>query len=125
MSLAVLPAGKPIAIRPAASDNMAVAHEALAVGADMGEGQHVHAHSFGMLPFRRAFESGARLRSLPPLHGKGMNLKCGDSADGLSTVKRKGNEIFDLLLKTLSGRCSEEFGFGEADFVPWPIGAAF
>jgi len=111
MSLIVLPVGRPIAIRLAESNDVVLAHEALAASADMGEGQPVHAHGFSMLPFGRAFGPGADLRSLPPLRGKGMKLNCGDSADGLSTVERKGNEIFDLLLETASGRRSEESGF--------------
>jgi altronate hydrolase len=59
--------------------------------------------------------------------GEDMDLNCGDIADGLSTIEQKGNEIFDLLLETASGRRSrsEEFGFGDVEFVPWQIGATF
>jgi altronate hydrolase len=36
-----------------------------------------------------------------------------------------GQQIYDLLLETASGKKtkSEEFGYGDNEFVPWKIGA--
>ncbi len=41
------------------------------------------------------------------------------------TLEEKGREIFDYLLKVASGEKSksEEMGYGDAEFVPWQIGA--
>jgi altronate hydrolase len=37
----------------------------------------------------------------------------------------KGREIFNLIIETASGRKtkSEEFGYGDNEFVPWHLGA--
>jgi altronate hydrolase/galactarate dehydratase len=54
-----------------------------------------------------------------------MDLNCGDIvSDGVS-VAAKGQEIFELLLRTASGERtkSELLGFGGAEFVPWAMGA--
>jgi altronate hydrolase len=53
-----------------------------------------------------------------------MDINCGDVLDGVS-IEAKGREIFGRLLEVASGRRtkSEEFGYGDAEFVPWVIGA--
>jgi altronate hydrolase len=40
-------------------------------------------------------------------------------------VAQKGEEIFKKVLATASGAStkSEELGYGDAEFVPWQIGA--
>jgi altronate hydrolase len=54
-----------------------------------------------------------------------MDIDCGTIATGQSSIAQKGQEIFDLVLETASGRLSksESLGFGRAEFVPWVIGA--
>ena len=54
-----------------------------------------------------------------------MDLNCGGIADGDDTVTACGRRIFDALLRVASGERtkSETFGFGEAEFSPWQIGA--
>jgi altronate hydrolase len=54
-----------------------------------------------------------------------MDLNCGVVIDGGATVEELGEQIFDLMLETASGRrtMSEEFGFGEDEFQPWAVGA--
>ncbi|HRD74712.1 MAG TPA: UxaA family hydrolase, partial [Hyphomicrobiaceae bacterium] len=49
---------------------------------------------------------------------------CGDIIDGVS-IEAKGREIFDTVLRVASGKRSksEELGYGDAEFVPWQIGA--
>ena len=53
-----------------------------------------------------------------------MDINCGDIVDGVS-IEAKGQEIFDFLLKTASGAKtkSEQLGYGDAEYVPWVIGA--
>ena len=53
-----------------------------------------------------------------------MDINCGDILDGVP-VKQKGEEIFRKVLETASGKRtkSEELGYGDAEFVPWQIGA--
>ncbi len=53
-----------------------------------------------------------------------MDINCGDVLDGVSIVD-KGKEIFDKILEVASGAQtkSEQFGYGEAEFTPWQIGA--
>ena len=53
-----------------------------------------------------------------------MDINCGDVLDGVS-VAQKGQEIFKALLKVASGQPtkSEALGYGDAEFVPWQIGA--
>lgn len=53
-----------------------------------------------------------------------MDINCGDILDGV-TIAAKGQEIFDQLLKVASGEKSksEQLGYGDAEFVPWQIGA--
>jgi altronate hydrolase len=53
-----------------------------------------------------------------------MDIGCGDILDGVP-VAEKGRAIFDRLLKVASGERtkSEQLGYGDAEFVPWQIGA--
>ena len=53
-----------------------------------------------------------------------MDINCGDILDGVS-VAQKGEEIFKKVLSVASGEPtkSEDLGYGDAEFVPWQIGA--
>jgi altronate hydrolase len=53
-----------------------------------------------------------------------MDINCGDIVDGVS-IDAKGREIFDFMLRTASGEKtkSEQLGYGDAEYVPWVIGA--
>jgi altronate hydrolase len=53
-----------------------------------------------------------------------MDINCGDILDGVS-IGDKGQEIFDTILKIASGERSksEELGYGDAEFLPWQVGA--
>ncbi len=53
-----------------------------------------------------------------------MDINCGDVLDGVS-IEDKGREIFEELLRVASGKRSksEDFGYGDNEFVPWQIGA--
>jgi altronate hydrolase len=53
-----------------------------------------------------------------------MDVNCGDILDGVS-IEDKGQEIFRKILEVASGAPSksEELGYGDAEFVPWQIGA--
>jgi len=53
-----------------------------------------------------------------------MDINCGDIIDGVS-IADKGKEIFEHVLRVASGEHSksETLGYGDAEFVPWTIGA--
>jgi altronate hydrolase len=53
-----------------------------------------------------------------------MDLDCGAIAYGDATVEEVGRQIFELVLRTASGRRtrSELLGFGQEEFVPWQRG---
>ncbi len=53
-----------------------------------------------------------------------MDINCGDVLEGV-TIERKGQEIFDAMLRVASGERtkSEELGYGDNEFVPWQVGA--
>jgi len=53
-----------------------------------------------------------------------MDINCGDILDGVS-IEQKGQEIFETILRVASGEHSksEALGYGDAEFVPWQIGA--
>ena len=53
-----------------------------------------------------------------------MDINCGDVLDGVS-IEDKGAEIFAKILEVASGAPSksEVLGYGDAEFVPWQIGA--
>jgi altronate hydrolase len=54
-----------------------------------------------------------------------MDINCGEVVDGDATVDDLGERIFRKILETASGTPtkSEEFGFGDEEFLPWQIGA--
>lgn len=54
-----------------------------------------------------------------------MDLNCGDIMDGTATVKDKGAEIFEALIRVASGEKSrsEALDLGNEEFVPWMLGA--
>jgi altronate hydrolase len=53
-----------------------------------------------------------------------MDINCGDILDGV-TIEEKAREIFEEMIAVASGKKSksEEFGYGDNEFVPWQIGA--
>jgi altronate hydrolase len=53
-----------------------------------------------------------------------MDVNCGDVLEGVS-IEAKGEEIFEEIIAVASGKKSksEELGYGDAEFVPWQIGA--
>jgi len=53
-----------------------------------------------------------------------MDINCGDILDGVS-IEQKGREIFGTILRVASGERSksEKLGYGDAEFVPWQVGA--
>ena len=54
-----------------------------------------------------------------------MDINGGDIVVGTSTVAQKGQEIFEMMLRTASGQKSksEALGMGSEEFVPWYLGA--
>ena len=54
-----------------------------------------------------------------------MDFDAGAVLDGEATVSELGQKLFDEILAVASGRPtkSEEFGFGDEEFVPWQLGA--
>ncbi|WP_142850222.1 UxaA family hydrolase [Telmatospirillum sp. J64-1] len=54
-----------------------------------------------------------------------MDIDCGTIATGDATIAEVGEQIFQLILETASGRKtkSEELGFGSDEFAPWQMGA--
>ncbi|MEX0628679.1 MAG: UxaA family hydrolase, partial [Cucumibacter sp.] len=53
-----------------------------------------------------------------------MDINCGEVLEGVS-LKDKGSEIFATILRVASGEKtkSEKLGYGDAEFVPWQVGA--
>ena len=54
-----------------------------------------------------------------------MDVNAGEVLSGEASLKEKGREIYDLLLRVASGEAtkSEAQGLGDYEFVPWQIGA--
>jgi altronate hydrolase len=54
-----------------------------------------------------------------------MDFDCGPVLDGRASVSELGEALFEEVLAVASGRLtkSEEFGFGDEEFVPWQLGA--
>ncbi|KQZ14617.1 MULTISPECIES: UxaA family hydrolase [unclassified Mesorhizobium] len=54
-----------------------------------------------------------------------MDVDAGVIASGEKTIPQLGRELFDLIVETASGRKtkSEDFGYGDNEFVPWHLGA--
>jgi altronate hydrolase len=69
-----------------------------------------------------------KLTTNTPLYEKmkeDMDIDCGVLLSGKTTVPKLGQQIFRRVLEVASGSKSksEEFGFGDNEFVPWRIGA--
>ncbi|WP_335946293.1 altronate dehydratase family protein [Salipiger bermudensis] len=60
-------------------------------------------------------------RSMP----EDIDIDCGGVVEEGVSLTEMGQRIYDLLLDTASGKktMSEEFGYGDNEFVPWKIGA--
>jgi len=56
---------------------------------------------------------------------KDMDVNCGPIADGDASVEDIGTEIFEMFLAVASGQQtkSEAQGLGDAEFIPWQVGA--
>ena len=54
-----------------------------------------------------------------------IDIDCGGVVEEGVSLTEMGQRIYDLLLDTASGKktMSEEFGYGDNEFVPWKIGA--
>jgi altronate hydrolase len=54
-----------------------------------------------------------------------MDIDCGVVVEEGLSLAQMGAEIYNALLDTASGQKtrSEEFGYGDNEFVPWKIGA--
>jgi altronate hydrolase len=54
-----------------------------------------------------------------------MDIDCGVVLDAGVSVAELGERIFERILEVASGdpTKSEKLGFGDAEFVPWQIGA--
>jgi altronate hydrolase len=54
-----------------------------------------------------------------------MDFDCGAVLEGAATVTELGEALFEEIVAVASGRHtkSEEFGFGDEEFVPWQLGA--
>lgn len=54
-----------------------------------------------------------------------MDINCGSIAEGSDTVSDAGERIFQKVLAVASGErtCSENYDYGDNEFVPWQIGA--
>src|SRR5436190_1612594 len=54
-----------------------------------------------------------------------MDINCGVIVDGKASIEQVGQQFFQLILETASGKKtkSEEFGYGEDEFAPWTLGA--
>ncbi len=54
-----------------------------------------------------------------------MDINCGSIVDGVASVSEMGEIIYEYVVGIASGKLSksEELGFGDAEFVPWQIGA--
>ncbi len=54
-----------------------------------------------------------------------MDINCGTIIDGTESLEQVGERIFQKMLAVASGENtkSEELGFGDAEFVPWQVGA--
>jgi altronate hydrolase len=54
-----------------------------------------------------------------------MDINCGETIDGGTTVGEMGEHIFNLILEVASGKKtkSELNGIGDDEFIPWKVGA--
>ena len=72
-------------------------------------------------PSIKLASNGELFRRMP----EDMDINCGVVVDEGVSLEDMGQRIYELLLDTASGRKSrsEEFGYGDHEFVPWKIGA--
>ena len=54
-----------------------------------------------------------------------IDINCGPIVDGEMSISEMGQTIFEFILDAASGKKtqSEVLGFGDTEFVPWPMGA--
>lgn len=54
-----------------------------------------------------------------------MDINCGGIIDGSDTIVKAGERIFEKVIAVASGErtCSEDYDYGDNEFVPWLIGA--
>jgi len=54
-----------------------------------------------------------------------MDIDCGVVLSGQVTLGQLGEQILQNIIDTASGKKtkSEEFGFGDNEFLPWSVGA--
>jgi len=54
-----------------------------------------------------------------------IDINCGPIVDGEMSISTMGQTIFKFILEAASGKKtqSEVLGFGDTEFVPWPMGA--
>ncbi len=57
--------------------------------------------------------------------GEDMDVNAGRIVEGTASIEAVGEEIYNLVLDVASGTktLSEEFGYGDNEFVPWSMGA--
>ena len=72
-------------------------------------------------PSLKLASNSALYQSMP----EDMDVDCGPIVTGGMTIQESGRAIFELIIETASGRKSksEEFGYGDNEFVPWHLGA--
>ncbi|MBB3394229.1 altronate dehydratase family protein [Rhizobium sp. BK060] len=54
-----------------------------------------------------------------------MDINCGGIIDGTDSIKEAGERIFERIIAVASGEhtLSEDYNYGDNEFVPWQIGA--
>jgi altronate hydrolase len=54
-----------------------------------------------------------------------MDINCGTVVDDGESIQAVGRRIFERLIDVASGdpTKSEQYGFGDDEFIPWQIGA--
>src|ERR1700741_2473476 len=54
-----------------------------------------------------------------------MDINCGVIVDGKASIQEVGQQFFEMIVKTASGKKtkSEMHGYGQNEFVPWYLGA--
>ncbi len=71
---------------------------------------------------------GIKLATNTPMYermSEDMDLNCGSIITGDSTIEQIGQQIFDKMLTVASGErtFSEQYDYGDNEFVPWQVGA--
>jgi galactarate dehydratase len=54
-----------------------------------------------------------------------MDIDCGGIVEGRESIVQAGERIFEALIEVASGTPSksEQYNYGDNEFVPWPVGA--